>query len=274
MTPILLSLVSAASFGAMTVLIRTGLRGGDAAAGAVATLLPALVIGVVAALPRHDLSGAWPFLLAGLLAPGCSQVLFTLAIREVGASRTSVAAGAAPLVTVSIALVFLDEPLRLPLALGALAIVGGGVLLAAERDRPDHFRALGLLFAAGACVAFAVRDNIARAMHTDATPETALAATLLGGVIATLIYARRAPSATEVRRLAPAGTLLGISYLCLFEAYFRAEVSVVAPLVATESLWGVGISVLAFGATEGVGARLVLGAALVVAGGVLIGIAA
>ena len=43
-------------------------------------------------------TGAWRFLLAGLLAPGVSQLLFTSAVREVGASRTSVAAGVAPLV--------------------------------------------------------------------------------------------------------------------------------------------------------------------------------
>jgi hypothetical protein len=45
------------------------------------------------------------------------------AVREAGASRTSIAVGTAPLVAVSIALVFLDEPVRAPLLLGALAIV-------------------------------------------------------------------------------------------------------------------------------------------------------
>ena len=47
---------------------------------------------------------------------------------------------------------------------------------------------------------------------------------------------------------------------------------VVAPLVATESLWGVGISALVLGREELVGRRLAAGAALVVAGGVLIGV--
>ena len=68
-----------------------------------------------------------------------------------------------------------------------------------------------------------------------------------------------------------AGILFGVSYLCLFEAYFRGRVTVVSPLVATESLWGVGLAALVFRRAEGVGTRLVLGAALVVAGGVLIG---
>jgi drug/metabolite transporter (DMT)-like permease len=48
-------------------------------------------------------------------------------------------------------------------------------------------------------------------------------------------------------------------------------VSVVSPLVATESLWGVTLSALLLRRHELVGPRLVAGAALVVAGGVLIG---
>ena len=71
--------------------------------------------------------------------------------------------------------------------------------------------------------------------------------------------------------MVPAGLLFGLSYVCLFEAYFRGRVSVVSPLVATESLWGVGLSALLIRQTEGVGRRLVVGALLVVAGGVLIG---
>ena len=135
---------SAALFGAMTVAVRLGLReprrrgrrrardGHSRARASRSSRLRS---------PRC--ARAWPFLLAGLLAPGGSQILFTLAVREVGASRTSVAVGAAPLVAVAIALIFLDEPLRAPLMLGALAIVAGGVLLAAERDRPGHLRGAG-----------------------------------------------------------------------------------------------------------------------------------
>ncbi len=271
MTAVVLALASAAFFGAMTVAIRLGLRGGGAAAGTLATLLPALAVAVIAAAPAHDLHRVWPFLLAGALAPGCSQILFTLSIREAGASRTSVTVAAAPLAAVALALVFLDEPLRLPLLLGSLAIVGGGVALAGERDRPEHLRVAGLAFALGATVLFAVRDNLVRALHAHANPEAAAAATLLAGTLVALAYARRPPTRGELRGFAPAGIFFGLSYVCLFEAYFHGPVSVVSPLVATECLWGVGLSALVLGASEGVGRRLAFGAVLVVAGGVLIG---
>jgi drug/metabolite transporter (DMT)-like permease len=271
-TAVLLALTSAALFGAMTVALRLALRGlEDASGAALATVIPALLVSLVAAAFNFDLHGAWPFLLAGLLAPGGSQILFTLAVRDVGASRTSVMVGAAPLVAVASALVFLHEPLRLPLVVGAFGIVAGGALLAAERDRPGHLRRIGLLFAAAAAVLFATRDNLARALHTHASPGTAAAATLVAGTLAAAVWTRRAPSRRELTRLAPAGILFGLSYVCLFEAYFRGRVSVVSPLVATESLWGVGLSALLIRQTEGMGRRLALGALLVVAGGALIG---
>ena len=161
--------------------------------------------------------------------------------------------GGAPLVAVAIAVVFLDEPLSPPLLLGALAIVSGGALLAAERDRPGDLRRIGLVYAAGAAVLFATRDNLARALHTDASPGTAAAATLIAGTVAAALWTRRAPTTRELRRLAPAGLLFGLSYVCLFEAYFRGKVTVVSPLIATESLWGVGLSALLIRQTEGMG---------------------
>jgi drug/metabolite transporter (DMT)-like permease len=272
MTAVLLAAASAALFGGMTVGIRLGLRELDDARGAaVATVAVAFAVSVVAFAFAPSLRGGWPFLVAGAFAPGASQLLFTLAVKEVGASRTSVVVGTAPLVAVAIALVFLDEPLSGPLAVGALSIVAGGVLLAAERDRPEHLRPLGLVYAALCTVLFATRDNVARALHTHTAAPTATAATLLAGTIVALLWARRPPTRQELARLAPAGVCFGLSYVCLFEAYFRGRVSVVSPLVATESLWGVALSALLIRHTEGVGRRLALGAVLVVAGGVLIG---
>jgi drug/metabolite transporter (DMT)-like permease len=274
-TAVLLSLASAAAFGGMTIMIRVGLRqGGGAIRGALATLVVAFTVALAASFVRHDYAGAWKFFLAGLLAPGLSQILFTRSIEEVGASRTSVTAGVAPLFALGIAFALLGEPVRPGLVGGAVAIVAGGILLAAERDRPAHFRARGLVFALGAAVLFAVRDNIVRALHTEGSPETVAAVMLLAGIVVASIPAKGPPTRRELRAFLPAGVLFGLSYVCLFEAYFRGRVSVVSPLVATESLWGVGLAALVFGRSEGVGGRVILGAAAIVAGGVLIGLSA
>jgi drug/metabolite transporter (DMT)-like permease len=275
---VLLAVTSAFLFGAMTVAIRLALRrGADAEAGALFTVLTALVITLPFALAQErDPAGVWPFLLAGLLGPGLSQLLFTLAVREAGPSRTSVVVGTAPLFSVVIAVLFLGEPLQAGLVAGALLIVGGGVLLVSERGRPEHVRVVGLVLALGATVVFAVRDNFVRwlAVDTDVAPGAAATATLAAGaaVIAAYLVVTRAPIRRRAASaFAPAGVLFGLSYVCLFEAYYRGPVSVVSPLVATESLWGVALSAIVLKRAESVGVRLVAGACLVVSGGVLIG---
>ena len=84
MLPVALALASAALFGAMTVALRIALvRIPGAEAAAAATVLAGLSVCLLAAAVEGargdlDLSGAWAFALAGILAPGGSQILFTL----------------------------------------------------------------------------------------------------------------------------------------------------------------------------------------------------
>ena len=275
----MLALVSAALFGAMTVALRFALaKVPDAELGALFTIAAALFVTLpFAAAGDLDVAGVWPFLLAGVLGPGCSQLLFTLAIRDAGPSRTSVTVGTAPLFSVAIALVLLDEPAKAGVIAGAILIVFGGILLVREPGRPEHVKWIGLGFALAATVVFAVRDNLVRhlSLDTEVEPALAAAATLFAGgvtVAAWLLVTRRRLPAGGSRAFVLPGVLFGLSYICLFEAYYRGRVTVVSPLVATESLWAVGLSALLLRRHELVGPRLFAGAALVVAGGALIGI--
>jgi drug/metabolite transporter (DMT)-like permease len=284
---VLLACTSAVLFAAATVAIRLGLgRLSDPALAALVMSVVAFgVAGIAAALSVRGGGAApdelWPYLLAGFLAPGASQIFFTAAVAAAGPSRVSVVVGTAPLFAVAIALVFLDEPLQAGLAAGALLIVAGGFALVSERVRPADFRAIGAVFALAATVLFATRDNVVRWLtgESGAAPLAAAAASLLGGVLLIAAYrlatAGRPPAGALGQAFtvfATAGILAGLSYVCLYEAYDRGRVSVVSPLVATESLWGVALSALVFGSKEVVGRRLVAGAVLVVAGGALIGV--
>jgi drug/metabolite transporter (DMT)-like permease len=256
-------------------------RSRDAEIGAfVSAFFGFLVCAVVAAIGREWGGELWPFVLAGLLAPGVSQLLFVLAVREAGPARASVIAGAAPLVAVTIAVIALDEPVRAPLIGGAVLIVAGGLALIAERERPASFRTIGLVFSFGCTVFFATRDNLVRwlAEDTDVAPQLAAGTTILSGavvILAYLVLTRRGRLLGDLRRsfvpFIPPGLLWGASYASLFEAFYRARVSIVSPLVATESLFSVLLAVLLLRRTELVGRHLVLGAVLVVTGGALIG---
>lgn len=280
MAAVVLALSSAVLFGAMSVGLRLGLnRRPEAALATVATVAGALLVALVATAAEAPSRGvhardAWPFLLAGILQPGVGQILVSLAIREVGASRASVVFGSAPLISVAIALVLLDEPLQWALVVGAVLIVAGGVELARERERPEHLKAIGLVYAVIVTVLFAARDNLVRwlAGETAVPPAAAAAATLVGGVVViAIVLVPRVRSWDGVWPFLGVGVVFGLSYVSLFEAYYRGRVTVVSPLVATESLVGVLLALLLLRHTEVVGRRLLIGALLVVVGGALIG---
>ncbi len=282
MIAVLLAIVAALFFGGMSVFIRIGLaRSPDVRLATVATVGTALVVALAALAAEAPFRGvhagaAWPFALAGLLQPGVGQLLVTVAIREAGASRASMIFGSAPLVSVAIALVFLGEPVSAPLMAGAVLIVAGGVELARERDRPKHLRAIGLVYAFVAVILFSSRDNLVRwlAGSTSAPPAAAAAAALLGGLVCALVVVGPTLGRGAARRalpFVPAGLCFGLSYVATFEAYYRGRVTVVSPLIATEALFGVALSVWLLRDTELVGKRLAAGAVLIVAGAVLIG---
>jgi drug/metabolite transporter (DMT)-like permease len=281
MAAVLLALASAVLFGALAVAIRLATRrGADPESGALATTAISLVAcGSAALVVGGEIDDLWPFVLAGMIAPGASQILFFRAVRDIGPARTTVLVGTAPVVAALIAIVVLEEPLRVALVLATVLIVSGGVALAGERIRPDSFGRIGVILALAASALFAARDNVIRQLQVDSyvEPLAAAAATLVGGglvIVAYLLVARRGRvlEGKALRVWLPSGLLFAASYAALFEAYDRGRVTVVSPLVATESLWGVVLAALVLRRSEMIGRRLVAGALLVVAGSALIGV--
>ena len=282
MDAILLALVAAALFGAMPVAVRFAFAYPlPAAVGTLYMQVATLCVLATAAAIQGGvtLDGILPFVLAGLIAPGASQLFITVAIREAGSSRTSVAFGTAPLFAVVFAVVVFGESPDPGVLAGAFLIVGGGLALASEKDRPAHVHRIGIAYAFVGAILFAFRDNLIRhlSLDTDVPSMTAGTATLASAILVTAVFvlARRDPlrcAPSVVARWLLPGTFIGLSYVCLFEAFYRGTVSVVAPIVGTESLWGVGFSALFLHKTERVGLRLVVGATLVVSGAILIAV--
>lgn len=285
MLALALAALSAVLFGAMAVAIRASFRpGSDPEAVSLATTGGALLVCLVLAAPFTGgltWHGVWPFLVAGLVAPGVSQVLFVRAIESLGASRTAILIGVSPLLSALFAISLLDEPLRAGLVVGTVAIVGGGVALVSTRTAVVRLTAAGATAGVVAAALISARDNFVRWADTgNAVPGVVAAAALLASatvfVAAILLLDRRPlfpPSLRATwRPLALAALLFGLAYGAVFVAFDHGRVTIVAPLYATESLWAVLWSALVLRRAEGVGPRLVLAAVLMVAGGVLIGV--
>ena len=286
MLAVLFGALAGLGFGLLAVTIRAALqRGGDPEVGALVMSPIALAVSFAAALIHGDLAqlhpgDLWRFALIGLLVPGASQIVFIQSIRLAGPSRAAILIGVAPLLSVLLAILFLGEAARAGLLIGTVIVVAGGMALAFERTRPLHFRAVGAVAALLCALAFGVRDNLVRdvSRHSHAPPLLATAASFLGAVailLAYLLALRRRELRERFRQalvpFAASGLTLGASYTALVEGLAHGRVTVVSPLNATQSLWGVVFAALLVGRSEMIGRRTVLAGLLVVAGGALIG---
>jgi drug/metabolite transporter (DMT)-like permease len=280
---VLLAAGAALSFGALAVTIRIALRPGiDAEAASLVTTVIAGLVCAVVAVVQSDFSevawaDTWPFFVTGLFAPGISQILFTRAVGAIGPSRTAVLVGVSPVLSAAIAVTLLGEPLHAALALGTLLVVAGGMLLVRERGGRSALLSLGIVLAVSAAFLFAARDNLVRwAARGNEVPGfvAATASLVSASLVILLVVMLRPEAAVRIRQAAqpfvPSGLVYGVSYACLYSAFDRGRVTVVAPLVATESLFAVLISLVVLRRSELIGPRLLLATALVVSGGALI----
>src|SRR5918994_1755067 len=188
MGAVLLATLAGASFGCLTVAVQWGIRrGGDPYPGAFVAAAIGAIASAAVAVPSVALEGVrieelLPFVGAGLVAPGASQILLTLAVRHAGSSRAAILMGAAPLFSIVMAWILLDEVFR-PLAIvGTVLIVLGSIALAAERTRPDHFRARGVVLALLWAVAFATL-LIGRGEHIGLRIAAAGLLVVAGGMV-------------------------------------------------------------------------------------------
>lgn len=288
MSALVLGTLAGFLFGALTVLVRQALgKVPDAVAGSVIITATGMVLTIAVAVASGvatdllDWRIGLTFMLVGAAVPGLSQILFVVAVGDIGPSRTAVWIGTAPLVAAIIAIGFRDEPFSALLVLGTVLIVVGSASLAWERTRPPSYRRRGAFLAVLCAVLFAMRDNAVRIANvaSEMDPRAATAYALTGAFLATLIYAtatRQGRIGPDLRRAFRAfvvpGVGLGAAYSALVAGLDVGGVTVIAPLNAIQSLWAVLIAWVFLRATDKVGPRLFLAGGLVVAGGILIGV--
>src|SRR5918999_1690814 len=161
----LFACVAGLFLGALNITMRRGIaRVADVDAGSAVIATIAFVLVAATALAfgvGFDAGELWPFLVLGIFVPGLSQLLVVHAVRAAGASRAGILFGMAPLFSALIAIAAFDEPVRAPLVVGTLLVVGGVAAL------------------------FGIRDNVARSVgeDVDADPLAQSSAIMLGAAV-------------------------------------------------------------------------------------------
>jgi DME family drug/metabolite transporter len=281
--PPLLALAASLAFAVAAVLIKRGLQHATPLAAVLLSVhFTAATVWLLAAATESLvplLTGrVWPFVIAGLAAPGLARLGLYLGVHRVGASRASALASVAPLFAMTMAVAALGERPTWGLLAGAVAIVGGGVLLS-YRHRDDRaWRRRDLVFPIMGALGFAFRDNLSRWGFAGFPHPLLAAAAATASSVAVMWAVALAVRGTGlvgvtragVRLLALAGLVEGLAYLAMWRALQLSTVSVVTPLVNSHAIVTVVLAWLFLRDLERVSWRIVLAAALVVAGVVLV----
>ncbi|MCY4087434.1 MAG: EamA family transporter [Actinomycetia bacterium] len=253
---------------------------------AVAINLLALVVTAIiaaasgATVDDLNLSELWPFLALGAVIPGVTQILYVGAVETAGATRAQVILATSPLLAALLAVGLLGEAWNAALVVGTILVVLGGMALAGDRARLAGFRAIGIVLAGATGIAIGSRDTATRWAFTETEGNPALKAGVaiaVGVIVAVELSQARSQTRFSLGELhqadkvfALSGALMAGSYVLGFEALDRGSVTVVSPLIGTYALSTVLLSALMPQAAEAASKRLVLAAALVVAGAALV----
>ena len=277
----LLAIGSALGFGVAGVLLRRGLEyTGPVSAAVVSVSVTTAFIWAITVvttpLDRLLTWRIWPFLVAGLVAPGLARLFFFMGIDRIGVARAFSLMAGAPLLAVLLAIAFLGERPGPLLLVGAVAIAAGGVLLARRSHEEARWRRRDMIFPLLGALGFAVRDNLSRwgfREYGDALTAAAAATVTSLAMMWLVAGIRRTkldlpPVALLI--LVCSGLFEGLAYLLMWRALAIGDVSVVSPLVNAHSIVAIGLAAIFLRDLERVTWRILVASILIIAGVALV----
>ena len=219
-----------------------------------------------------------PFLIAGVIAPGLSRLAVFTGVDRIGVARSVVLVSTSPLFAIALAILFLGERPSWVLLVGAVCVVAGGILLARRGHAEKLWRRRDLVLPLFGALGFAIRDNISRWGLIDfSEPMVAAAAATLSSVVVMWIVAAAqwARGALQFNRTGLAFMLLsgcceGVAYLAMWKALDLGDVSVVTPLVHSQPLFTIALTLLFLRDLERITWRIALAAGSILSGVVLV----
>jgi drug/metabolite transporter (DMT)-like permease len=223
-------------------------------------------------LPELNWSALIWFALSGISASFLGRLLTLTSYKRIGVSAGSAIVGTSPVITTLLAILFLGEPLALPVVFGAILVVLGIASLNLKDGRLSieigsvYLPLLGSLF-------FAV-SNIIRKMGTNLQPHAVLGAqsSTLAGLIAFIAYLSVKGGFKDLRVskqniswLAGAGFVNAFAWITLTMAINLGRVSVVSSIIYSYPLFSVLLSRVLL-RDEPLNRYIVIGSLLIVLG--------
>lgn len=280
----LAALGSAVGFAAGQIAVRIGLSHSTpttavALSLSTSVLVLCLTLGPLISWEDADTRGLLLFLSIGALSPFCTQILLFISALKVGISRASPLRNTTPLFAGLLAVFFLGESWTLPIIGGTVLIVFGATLLGIkDSGARESYRRIYLLLPLLAAIIGGFSSPL-RKYGFSLVPSVPLAicAVQLGAFMALICYLGLARKYREL--VFGPGTMkwIGLSGLCNSVAVTlnmialdQGSVVIVSPLVATVPLFTVALSAVFLRAFEKITLKIVLGAASICLGGIVL----
>ena len=280
----LAALGSAVGFASGQIAVRIGL-GHSTPTTAVAFSLSTsvailcLTLGPLIAWENVATRGLLLFLSIGALSPFCTQILLFVSALKVGISRASPLRNTTPLFAGLLAVFFLGESWTHPIIAGTVLIVLGATLLGMkDSGASQSYRRIYLLLPLLAAILGGLSSPL-RKYGFSLVPSVPLAicAVQLGAFLALIVYLTAGRKYKELIFGPGTVTWFGLSGLCNSVAVAlnmlaleQGSVVIVSPLVSTVPLFTVALSAMFLRSFERVTLKIVLGAASICLGGIVL----
>ncbi len=219
------------------------------------------------------------FVVVGLFQPGLTRLLTYKGIDALGVAITDPIRATTPLFSAMMAIMFLGEKITLPIVVATLTIMAGITLLSWRSGSMKLVGSAVFLWYPIAASALAGASQVVRKFGLAAVPHPFLAAAVTASSsfvvsILTLWYVEKTQETWKMNRqcfgwFLAAGVAISLGMACIYYALDLGKVSVVIPISSIGPFFSLVFAALFLRDVERVTLRIVLAAALII-GGVLL----
>ena len=268
-----LAFITAVTSAFGTVLVAKGMKGASPFGAAFYSVLTQAMILTLLLLTKsfnRDLLAVAYFVLAGVLALGLGRLLNFIAMRDMGAAKTSAVIGSSPVLATLLSILFLAEPLVASTLAGACTVTVGIVLISgATGFKMERALVISLL----STFSYSLSNIFSKAgLRVQPDPFLSAQINAASGLLFFIAYLAitRQRTAFKVGRnglicFTATGVLSSIGWLTLMKALELGVVSVVTTIVYSYPLLTLVLGRV-FLREEKLDKRTVIGSALIVAG--------
>jgi drug/metabolite transporter, DME family len=281
----LYALVNAFLFALHNLFTKKALRYSNPATGVISSLLINIIFLWTLSIlfvPLESLTAPaiWIFVGVGFFQPGLTRLLAYKGIDALGVAITDPIRATTPLFSAMMAIIFLGEQVTAGMVVATLMIIAGITLLSWRSGSMKLTGSAVYLWYPIAASALAGATQVVRKFGMAAVPHPFLAAAVTASSsfvisLVTLWYVEKSQETWKMNRqcfwwFLAAGLTISVGMVCIYYALDLGKVSVVIPISSTGPFFSLILTAIFLRDVEKVTLRIVVSAALIVGGVVLL----